>query len=85
MKFLQRNVPNKAPAMLYEETLFISWRIFAIKEVNDLAQGLEKLKRWYGSSFGFRDYDSGKRGFSGATFDHWFANSFATMKKCVSN
>ena len=20
-----------------------------------------------------------------ATFDHWFANSFATMKKCASN
>ena len=34
--------------MLYEETLFISGRISAIKEVNDLAQGLEKLKRWFG-------------------------------------
>ena len=57
--------------LLYEETLFISWRKSAIKEVNDLAQGLEKLKRWYGSSFRFGDYDSAKRGFSGATFDHF--------------
>ena len=57
--------------LLYEETLFISCRKSAIKEVNDLAQGLEKLKQWYGSSFRFGDYDSGKRGFSGATFDHF--------------
>ena len=57
--------------LLYEETLFISCRKSAIKEVNDLAQGLEKLKRWYGSSFRFGDYDSGKRGVSGATFDHF--------------
>ena len=44
-------------------------------------QGLEKLKRGNGGGFGFGDYDSGKRGFGGAIFDHGFGNSFATMRK----
>ena len=39
------------------------------------------MKRGYGGGFGFGDYDSGKRGFGGATFDHGFGNSFSTMKK----
>ena len=43
-------------------------------------KGLKKLKRGYGGGFGFGDYDSGKRGFGGATFDHGFGNSFSTMK-----
>ena len=42
---------------------------------------LPPVKRGYGNGFGFGDYDSGKRGFGGATFDHGFGNSFATMKK----
>ena len=42
---------------------------------------LPLVKRGYGNGFGFGDYDSGKRGFGGATFDHGFGNSFATMKK----
>ena len=40
---------------------------------------MQKMKRGYGAGFG--DFNSGERGFGGATFDHGFGNSFATMKK----
>ena len=42
---------------------------------------MKKMKRGNGAGFGFGDFNSGKRGFGGATFDHGFGNSFATMKK----
>ena len=41
---------------------------------------MHKMKRGYGAGFGFGDYDSGKRGFGGATFDHGFGNSFSLLK-----
>ena len=34
----------------------------------------------YGSGFGFGDYDSGKRGFGSAIFDHGFGG-FSVMKR----
>ena len=43
-----------------------------------MSLGLDKLKR--GSGFGYGDYNSGKRGFDGGTFDQGFGG-FSVMKR----